>query len=131
MEAKFLWPPSTIAQPVDGSYTDDPQVLLSCTMLQLAPGALTIPDPSTNVLEIFSTRIKDAGIAIHHSRGRILFYTAGSSNGLEGLDGNGPRIKFIKKEFQIMKKGFASFQTRQKTTKTAISQQLRIQITHF
>ena len=27
------------------------------------------------------------GIAIRHSRGRILFYTAGSRNGLEGLDG--------------------------------------------
>ena len=33
-----------------------------------------------------STRIKDAGIAIRHSRGRILFYTAGSRNGLEGVD---------------------------------------------
>ena len=33
-----------------------------------------------------STRIKDAGIAIRHSRGRILFYTAGSGNGLEGVD---------------------------------------------
>ena len=64
-----------------------------------------------------STRIKDAGIAIRHSRGRILFYTAGSRNGLEGLDGNGVRPKFMKKEFQIMKKGFASFQTRQKRRK--------------
>ena len=34
-------------------------------------------------LEMSSTRIKDAGIAIHHSRGRILFYTAGSGTGLE------------------------------------------------
>ena len=34
----------------------------------------------------FSTRIKDAGIAIRHSQGRILFYTAGSGNGLEGAD---------------------------------------------
>ena len=33
-----------------------------------------------------STRIKDAGIAIRHSRGGILFYTAGSGNGLEGVD---------------------------------------------
>ena len=32
-----------------------------------------------------STRIKDAGIAIRHSRGRILFYTAGSRNGLKGV----------------------------------------------
>ena len=40
---------------------------------------------------IFSTRIKDAGIAIRHSRGRILFYTAGSRNGLERVVGDGPR----------------------------------------
>ena len=53
-----------------------------------------------------STRIKDAGIAIRHSRGMILCYTAGSRNGLEGLDGKGPRPKFMKKGFQIIKKGF-------------------------
>ena len=40
-----------------------------------------------------STRIKDAGIAIRHSRGRILFYTAGSRNGLEGLGGKGTLLK--------------------------------------
>ena len=33
-----------------------------------------------------STRIKDAGIAIRHWRETILFYTAGSRNGLEGVD---------------------------------------------
>ena len=33
-----------------------------------------------------STCIKDAGIAIRHSRERILFYTAGSKNGLEGVE---------------------------------------------
>ena len=33
--------------------------------------------------QLLSTRIKDAGIAIRHSRERILFYTAGSRNGLE------------------------------------------------
>ena len=33
----------------------------------------------------FSTRIKDAGIAIRHSRGRILFYTAVSRNWLKGV----------------------------------------------
>ena len=32
---------------------------------------------------MFSTRMKDAGIAIRHSRGWILFYTAGSRKGLE------------------------------------------------
>ena len=36
--------------------------------------------------DLLSTRIKDAGIAIRHSRGRILFYTAGSGDGLEGED---------------------------------------------
>ena len=32
-----------------------------------------------------SSCIKDAGIAIRHSQERILFYTAGSRNGLEGV----------------------------------------------
>ena len=40
-----------------------------------------------------STRIKDAGIAIRHSRGGILFYTAGSRNGLERVVGDGPGHK--------------------------------------
>ena len=40
-----------------------------------------------------STRIKDAGIAIRHSQGRILFYTAGSRNGLERVAGAGPGHK--------------------------------------
>ena len=31
------------------------------------------------------TYIEDAGIAIRHSRGMILFYTAGSGDGLEGM----------------------------------------------
>ena len=35
-----------------------------------------------------SIRIKDAGIAIRHSRGYI-FYTAGSRNGLEGVGKRG------------------------------------------
>ena len=33
-----------------------------------------------------STRIKDAGIAIRHSQERILFYTAGSRNGFQGME---------------------------------------------
>ena len=37
----------------------------------------------------FSTRIKDAGIAIRHSRGYTFFYTAGSRNGFEGFDNRG------------------------------------------
>ena len=40
----------------------------------------------TNAQTLFSsTCIKDAGIGIRHSRGRILFYTAGSGTGLEGV----------------------------------------------
>ena len=34
---------------------------------------------------MFSTRIKDTGIAIHHSQGKILFYTARSRNEFEGV----------------------------------------------
>ena len=48
----------------------------------------------------YSTRIKDAGIAIRQSRGRILFYTAGSRNGLEGVAGGG---------YPFENKHFASF----------------------
>ena len=36
-----------------------------------------------------STRIKDAGIAIRHSRGYTFFYTAGSRKGLERVDNRG------------------------------------------
>ena len=36
-----------------------------------------------------STRIKDAGIAICHSRGSTFLYTAGSGNGLEEAGGGG------------------------------------------
>ena len=38
---------------------------------------------------MFPTRIKDAGIAIRHLRGRLLFYTAGSRKGFEGLGSGG------------------------------------------
>ena len=48
---------------------------------------------SFDILEACSTRIKDAGIAIRHSRGRILFYTAGSRNELERVAGVGPGHK--------------------------------------
>ena len=34
---------------------------------------------------MWSTRIKDAGIAIRHSRGYTFFYTAGSRNESEGV----------------------------------------------
>ena len=54
-----------------------------------------------------STRIKDAGIAIRHLRGRILFYTAGSRNGLERVDGKGPHLK-KKLNFQAVIKSAAS-----------------------
>ena len=55
-----------------------------------------------------STRIKDAGIAIRHSRGRILFYTAGSRNGLEGVDNRGTVTRkgscLRKRHFFVMEK---------------------------
>ena len=55
-----------------------------------------MPDPKPaffRILEPLSTRIKDAGTAIRHSRGRILFYTAGSRNGLEGVGSGGPPLQ--------------------------------------
>ena len=42
--------------------------------------AKAVPSPAC-----FSSRIKDAGIAICHLRGRILFYTAGFGNELKGV----------------------------------------------
>ena len=48
----------------------------------------------------FLARIKDAGIAIRHSRGRILFYTAGSRNRFEGMD---PVCRHTKKQTTISK----------------------------
>ena len=56
----------------------------SCMMFSKETGARTCPGAFG-----LSTRIKDAGIAIRHSQGRILFYTAGSGNGLEGGEGRG------------------------------------------
>ena len=47
-----------------------------------------------------STRIKDAGIAIRHSQGGILFYTAGSGNGLEGVVGDGTLVDGLKTRLQ-------------------------------
>ena len=58
-------------------------------------GTVRLRDPllyaQTCMLLLSSTCIKDAGIAIRHSQGRILFYTAGSRNGLERVVGDGPR----------------------------------------
>ena len=45
---------------------------------------------------MYSTRIKDAGIAIHHSRG-YLFYTAGSRNELEGTGSRGSVKLYLRK----------------------------------
>ena len=53
-----------------------------------------------------STRIKDAGFAIRHSRGRILFYTAGSTKELEGVDS----LKIIKKDPKSSKRGLPKVQ---------------------
>ena len=55
----------------------------------------------------YSIRIKDAGIAIRHSQGRILFYTAGPRNGLERKSAAARETKrkrktldfFVKEEF--------------------------------
>ena len=41
------------------------------------------------VADLLSTRIEDVGIAIRHLRGRILFYNAGSRNGLKGVGTGG------------------------------------------
>ena len=51
----------------------------------------------------YSPRIKDAGIAIRHSQGRTLFYTAGSSNGLEGRR---RRPRTHKKKLYLRKRHF-------------------------
>ena len=58
-----------------------------------------------------STCIKNAGIAIRHSRGRILFYTAGSRNGLEGMEavcpqGSRRRPRTHKKKLYLRKRHF-------------------------
>ena len=51
------------------------------------------------------TRIKEAGIAIRHLRGRILFYTAGSRNGLAGLDTT-PWLALTKRKLSLGKRYF-------------------------
>ena len=56
-------------------------------------------------MQTVSTRIKDAGIAIRHSRGRILFYTAGSGNGLEGVEVVcPPQLTLSKRHFFVIEK---------------------------
>ena len=52
--------------------------------------------------------MKGAGKAIRHTLERILFYTAGSRNGLEWLAGRVYMYKIIEKESQLTKKGFAA-----------------------
>ena len=64
-------------------------------------------EPDAPMDGLKSTRIKDAGIAIRHSGGRILSYTAGSRNGLERVDGKGPHLK-KKLNFQAVIKSAAS-----------------------
>ena len=46
---------------------------------------------NSNPFGPFSTCVKGAGVAIPHSRKRILFYIAGSRNGLEGVASGGIR----------------------------------------
>ena len=65
-----------------------------------------VPDwPLQNLrfAKVSLTRIKDVGIAIRHSRGRILVYTAGSRNGLKGLDREGTHPKMNHFERKITK----------------------------
>ena len=72
--------------------------------------------PQTKLTYQFSTCIKDAGIAIRHSRGRILFYTAGSRNGLEGAGSRGPKkLTLRKRHFFVMEKYIEDVKQDQKT----------------
>ena len=57
----------------------------TCKLLLVTIGLFIFRAQSCSWDSSLSTRIKDAGIAIRHSRGRILFSTAGSRNGLEGV----------------------------------------------
>ena len=50
------------------------------------------PERQDSLVWLSSTRIEEAGIAIRHSPGRILFYTAGSRMGLE-RGGEGGSVK--------------------------------------
>ena len=52
-----------------------------------------LPSKQLQLHTFWSTRIKDAGIAIRYSQGYILFYTAGTRNGLERVAGHGPGHK--------------------------------------
>ena len=65
--------------------------ILACVDDSCAP----INEQLTRKSRKCSTRIKDAGIAIRHSQGRILFYTAGSRNGLKGLGSKDARAKWV------------------------------------
>ena len=50
------------------------------------PNGFDVQNCAQNQIQLMlSTRIKDAGIAIRHSQGRILFYIASSTNELEGV----------------------------------------------
>ena len=53
-------------------------------------------------MDLLSTRIKDAGIAIRHSRGRILFYTAGSRNGLPAMERTSKRKLYVRKIYVFL-----------------------------
>ena len=55
----------------------------------------------------YSTRIKDAGIAIRHSRGYTFFFTAGSTSGLEEVDNRGYTYKIIKASPQSSQNEFS------------------------
>ena len=56
--------------------------------------------------DTYSTRIKDASLAIRHSRGRILFYTAGSRNELEGVGAVATRELYPRKRYVFLIKKY-------------------------
>ena len=70
---------------VDGFWTVE-EGALAADLITNLHSTLESLDVSYLLCMILSTRIKDAGTAIRHSGERILFYTAGSRNGLKGVD---------------------------------------------
>ena len=96
--------------------------LLYCFFFIPAPSRMTNnpPDgarlyfqlcPNWNCSKLqLSIRIKDAGIAIRHSWGRILFYTAGCRNGFQGTEVGCPhtknRLTLSKTYFFVIEKCF-------------------------
>ena len=78
-----------------------------------------------------STRIKNAGIAIRHSRARILFYTAGSGSGLEGAGGHGPKkLTLRKRHFLVIEKCVEDIKQDQETVPDLVEKLIRPTAAH-